>query len=59
MTISELIERLKAFDPDIPVVIEDADTCWLLTIESVDLENGVARISGDYGNLHEENQKNG
>ena len=53
-TISELVKRLNAViteHGDLPVLILDADTEWLLDVEGVKIEDGKALLWGEYGNL--------
>lgn len=35
MTVAELIEKLKQFDPTLPVAIRDADTGWDLDLDKI------------------------
>lgn len=51
ITISAVINSLEAIrkqQGDIPVVIEDADTNWLLAVQTVRLLDGYAVIAGEY-----------
>lgn len=37
MTVAELIEKLRQFDPTLPVAIRDADTDWDLDLENIEV----------------------
>lgn len=57
MKVQELIEKLQSFDPDATVVIDDADTSWLLNVTAVGhgLEDDprIVVIEGDYHDRYE------
>lgn len=55
MKVRELIAVLSACDPDAEVVIDDADTNWLLNVKIV-FDNKVdnrVEIGSDYGEVVE------
>ena len=57
MNVAELIERLRTFPQDATVVIEDADTGWLLALDGatdhLDPQlKVVVALSGDYEEVH-------
>jgi len=48
MIVKELIAKLNDFPDDLPVVIHDVDTDWLLNIEFVQVEQNAVAIQGNY-----------
>lgn len=58
MTVQELIEKLRTFPPEMPVVVNDADTAgygadepgFLLNIEEVAVIKGAVALYGSYSN---------
>lgn len=48
MIVRELIDRLNEADPELPVVIDDADTSMTLNIKHVDVEGEHVCIGGYY-----------
>ena len=53
--VKELVKRLLTLDQNMPIRLEDADTCW--TIEKIHLEvyNSKLFLSGRYGEMKDEN----
>ena len=53
MTVNELIIELGKYHPDNLVVIDDADTNWLLHITEVKESHSVVMIGGSYMEIKE------
>jgi len=61
MTVQSLIDKLAIQDPNLEVCIHDADTSWLLQVDSVTTRtltsgNHVIALEGEYGNELEESR---
>lgn len=48
MTVKELIENLQILNPELPIVINDADTSWLLNILSIVEEDKYVSLESNY-----------
>jgi hypothetical protein len=48
VTVGEFIEKLKAFDPSMAVMIDDADTRWSLDISNVYQDDEGVFVYGGY-----------
>ena len=48
MTIEELIKKLEQVNPKLTVVIQDADTDWLLNINKIRVEDNAIMLIGNY-----------
>jgi hypothetical protein len=59
MTVAELMEHLRKYPADMPVVINDADTSggvsdhgYLLNLRTIEVVEGALALGGDYGDEH-------
>lgn len=48
MTVGELIQNLSILDPKLDVVILDADTQWLLNIDTIVDEGDYVSLESNY-----------